>query len=232
MLYLIGIGLDKAGFSFEAYNAVKNSRVVYLEDYTVELPFEKEDIEELIEKKTKPVDREFVESFEVLKEAKEKNVSLLVYGSPLMATTHISLILEAKRRKIPYRIIQGASVFDAVAETGLQVYKFGKTASMPNFEADSFMEIIKENLSIKAHTLILVDIGLKFKDAVERLEKLMTKNKINVEKAVVCEHLGLKDSRTYYNSFSKLRALKIKAPFCFVIPSDLHFLEKEFLEKL
>src|SRR3989344_5138084 len=163
MLYLIGLGLNEEGFSFEAFNAVKNSRKVYLESYTVEFPYNIELLEERLEKKVKKVDRSFVENGveNLIREAKEINIALLIYGSPLMATTHISIIDECKKKRIPYRIVNGASILDAIGETGLSLYKFGKIASLPFHEADSFIDLVKENLSINAHTLILVDIGMK-----------------------------------------------------------------------
>jgi len=87
----------------------------------------------------------------------------LVYGSPLTATTHISLIEEAENVELNIKIIYNASILDAVAETGLQLYKFGKVASMPkwekSFSPDSFMKIVQDNQSMKAHSLILMDIG-------------------------------------------------------------------------
>jgi len=58
----------------------------------------------------------------------------------LTATTHISLIEEAKRCGVKYKIIYNASILDAVAETGLQLYKFGKVTSMPN--GKSFLQIV------------------------------------------------------------------------------------------
>ena len=162
---------------------------------------------------------------ELLNEAKKEDIALLVYGSPLTATTHITLIQEAKKQKVEYEIIYNASVFDAVAETGLQLYKFGKITSIPNFKADSFSEVIRENKKINAHSLILVDIGLKFKDAIKRLEKIAGKDKI-----VVCSRLGTKEKRIFYGNLDELKNREIEAPFCFIIPSKLHFLESEVLE--
>ena len=235
MLYLIGLGLNESGFSYEAFNTIKNSRIVYLENYTINLPYEKEEIEELIQKKVKLADREFVENFKILKEAKEKNVALLVYGSPLIATTHVSLIQEAKKQKIPIRIIQASSILDAITETGLQIYKFGKIASMPewkkNFTPESFMEILQQNLSINAHTLILIDIGLEFSKALEQLEISAKNKKIKLNKIVICQSLGTKHKKIFYNNIKELKKIKIKKPFCIIIPSKLHFMEKEFLNQ-
>src|SRR3989344_9349030 len=103
-----------------------------------------------------------------------------------MATTHVTILQEAKNNKVKTSVIHGASIFDAISETGLQFYKFGKTASMPNFDADSYTEIIRQNLSIQAHTLILVDIGMRLEDALKKLSQNLKKSKIKVEDIVLC----------------------------------------------
>ena len=116
-----------------------------------------------------------MKSLEIVDEAKKMDVALLVYGSPLTATTHITLIQEALASGVKYRIINNASILDAVAETGFQLYKFGKITSMPywkkSYEPDSFMEVVKENQSIKAHSLILIDINMNIDKTIEQLEK-------------------------------------------------------------
>ena len=60
-------------------------------------------------------------SDEILRDAHEKNVVLLVAGDPFAATTHTDLILRAKQMKIETRIIHNASIFNAIACCGLQV---------------------------------------------------------------------------------------------------------------
>lgn len=230
MLYLIGLGLNEKGISLEGIEALKICKKIYFENYTVNFPYSVQKIEDIIERKIIPANREFVEGMnELLNEAKKENIALLVYGSPLTATTHISLIQEAKKEKVKYEIIYGASVFDAIAETGLQLYKFGKIASMPkwsgNYKPTSFMEIIRDNQKINAHSLILIDIGLDLEEAMKELEKIAGKDKV-----VVCSRLGTKETKIYYNNISKLKTLDIKSPFCFIIPSKLHFMEEEILE--
>jgi len=42
--------------------------------------------------------------------------------------------------------------------------------------------------------------------------------------------LGLPDSKIYYGKIKDLGSKKVKAPFCFIIPGKLHFLEEEFLK--
>ncbi len=239
MFYLIGLGLNEKGYSREAYDAIEKSEKIYLENYTVDFPYEIVNLEKQFNgKKLIPANREFVESFGVLDEVKKKNAALLVYGNPLMATTHISLIEEAKKRKIKFRVIHGASVLDAVSETGLQIYKFGKTTSMPawipekKFTPESFIDVVKENLSIGAHTLILVDIGLDFKSALKQLEISAKNKRQKIGKILVCKKLGTEKNKIIYGNISELKNEKIESPFCIIIPGKLHFIEGEFLESL
>ena len=164
MLYLIGLGLNERGISKEGLLALEKCHKIYLEGYTVDFPYKTEELK--FGKKIEILERKDVESNRLIKEAKSRKIALLVYGSPLFATTHMSLILDARKQKVKTRVIHSASIFDAVAETGLQLYKFGKIASMPawrsNYEPDSFIDIVKENKSINAHSLILIDIGLEW----------------------------------------------------------------------
>lgn len=235
MLYLIGLGLNEKGISKEGLLALESCSKVYLETYTVNFPYAFEDLH-LGKKKIEALERKDVESNLLIKEAKSRNIGLLVYGSPLFATTHLTLINDANEQGIRTKVVYAASVFDAIAETGLQLYKFGKTASMPawkkNFEPDSFIEIIKQNKGIKAHTLILVDIGLGFKRAVEQLRESCKRKEFNLGKVVVCSQLGTTNQKIFYNSLDKINSIDINFPFCIIIPSELHFTEEETLKRL
>ncbi len=231
MLYIIGLGLNVDGISKYGLAVAKKCKKVYLENYTVEFPYSKKELEDVIKKKIISANREFIESLKIIDEAKKTDVALLVYGSPLTATTHISLIQEANKSGVKHKTIYNASVFDAVAETGLQIYKFGKIASMPEFEADSFMKVVKENQSINAHSLILVDIGLGFERALEKLEKAARKYEVKLNKVVICSKLGTSQSRIYHNNIKNFKDKKIKAPYCIILPGKLHFIEKEVLDE-
>ena len=239
MLYLIGLGLNVDGISKYGLEIVQRCKKIYLENYTVDFPYNKEELEHILKKKIGFADRNFVESFGMVDEAKKMDVALLVYGSPLTATTHISLMQEAKKCGIRYKIICNASILDAVAETGLQLYKFGKTASMPkwdkekNFTPDSFMEIVQDNNSMKAHSLILIDIGLDISDALNQLSISAEKHNIKLKKMIVCSRLGTKNKKIIWDYAENLTEFEhLKKPYCIIIPSKLHFLEKEFLESL
>jgi len=232
MLYIIGLGLNVDGISKYGLETAKKCKRVYLENYTVEFPYSMGELGQVIGKKLIDADRKFVEGLSIIDEARKTDVCLLVYGSPLTATTHITLLQEAKESGVRIKVIYSASVLDAVAETGLQVYKFGKIASMPEFEATSFIDVVKENQSINAHSLILVDIGLKFSDALSKLEKAASEKKIKLDKILVCQCLGTKRKKISYKSLEELRDWKgVKAPYCIIVPGKLHFVEKEVLEK-
>jgi len=237
MLYIIGLGLNVRSISKEGLDAISRCKRIYLENYTVDFPYTPHQLEEIAGKKVLPADRDKVESLEIVDEAKKLNVALLVYGSPLTATTHISLIQEAKEQKVKCQILYNASIFDAVGETGLQLYKFGKVASMPawkkSFHPDSFMKIVQQNLSQEAHSLILVDIGLNFQDALYQLEESSKKYGVPLKKLVVCQALGTERNKVHYKTFEELKEFSgVRKPYCIIIPSKLHFFEKEFLEKL
>ncbi len=236
MLYLVGLGLNVDGISKFGLEAVQRCKRVYLENYTVDFPYSVGELAEKIGKKIVLADREKVESLELVDEAKKMDVALLIYGSPLTATTHISLIQECKRLGVRCRAIYNASILDAVAETGLQLYKFGKIASMPewkkSFTPDSFMKIVQENQSMKAHSLILCDIGLDFQDAMDQLETASQNYNFSLKKIVVCQALGTKKKRILYGDFKELKESRIHNPYCIIIPSKLHFLEKEMLEEI
>lgn len=235
MLYLIGLGLNVKSITKEAFEIIKKSKKVYLEGYTVDFPYEFSALEEQIGK-FEVLGREEVESEKLINEAKKQDISLLIYGSPLFATTHITLLNDARKVKVKTKVIYNASILDAIGETGLEIYKFGKITSMPawqkNFEPDSFLDIVKQNETIKAHSLILCDIKLSFQEAIIQLKEALTRKKMVVDKIVMCSNLGNEKSKILYDTIDNLKKKHkvIMNPFCLIIPSELHFIEKESLE--
>lgn len=235
MLYIIGLGLNEKGISLEGKEAVIKCNKVYLESYTVEFPYSLKDLRKSVGKKLVVLDREDVESDFLVKDAKRKNICLLVYGSPLFATTHISLIEDCKKARVKVNVIYSTSVFDSIAETGLQLYKFGKISSMPrwqkNFKPNSFLNFVKENRKIGAHSIILVDLGLNFKEALDQLARSSETKNIMLDKVLVCSRLGTKKGKIFYGKIKSLKKKKVIGPFCFIVPGEMHFLEKEVVSK-
>ena len=125
MLYMIGLGLnDEKDISVKGLEIIKKCDVVYLENYTAVLGKKVSELENFYGKKIILADRELVEKEAektILANAKNKNVALLVVGDPLAATTHYDLVLRARKAGIVVKIINNASIMNAVAITGLQL---------------------------------------------------------------------------------------------------------------
>lgn len=107
-------------------------------------------------------DRELVESgaHEILENAQNVDVALLVVGDPFGATTHTDLIIRAKEQGIKFQVIHNASIMNAIGCCGLQLYSFGETISIPywsdTWQPDSFYDKIKVNVQNGFHTLCLL----------------------------------------------------------------------------
>ena len=237
-LYLIGTGMTQNSLTAEALKILKQADKIYLENYTVNFPYPKSELEKTHEIKIQELDRSKVEDESILEEARNSKVALLVYGDSLSATTHMQLILECKKQNIPYQIYHNASILTTIAETGLSLYKFGKTTSMPNWaehtnKPTSFAIYIKQNQSIDAHTLILTDIGLEISPAVNQLKESAEKEELELpEKIIAISHAGTPQQKIFYDTPNQLANQNIEMPFCLIIPNNLHFLEEESIEQL
>lgn len=248
MLYLIGLGLaDQNDITLKGLEAVKKCSKAYLECYTSRLSCSNEALEKLYGKKVELATREFVESAEqLLSEARSGDVALLVIGDPLCATTHWDILQRAKELKINTEVIHNASVINAIGATGLQVYKFGKTTSIPfpkdDYEVETPYNIIKENKSIGAHTLVLLDldpVNNKFMSVGEAIELLRKIERKRNEKAflpkdwcVGVARLGAKDQKIVAGTVIEVSDADFGAPpHALIVPGALHFLEEEALKQ-
>ncbi len=237
MFYLVGTGIyDDEDISCKGMEICKKADKVYMEKYTSEIEFDVERFEKRINKKVVFLDRKGVEEEKkYLKEAKTKDVVLLIPGDPLSATTHTEIIQECIKKEVKYKVVHSSSVFSAVAETGLSLYRFGRVVSLPFPSEDFFpltpIEYIKKNMDNGLHTLVLLDIKMTINEGLEIIENMEIKKGLKVNnKVVVCAHLG-KDSEIYYGKRDVLKKKKYgRLPHCIVIPSNLEFYEEEFLE--
>lgn len=170
VLYVIGLGLwDEKDITLRGLEAVRGSVEVYLESYTSILMSEGYHgrLEALYGRPIVLAHREVVElqADDILAKAAEADVSFLVVGDPLSATTHTDLILRARAKGVAVRIIHNASIMTAIASSGLQPYNFGQTISVPfwteAWRPDSWLARIAENMAIGNHTLVLGDIKVR-----------------------------------------------------------------------
>jgi diphthine synthase len=183
VLFIIGLGLGDAGdITVKGLEALRSCSHAYLEEYTAILPgltrealaasYGVADIRE--------ADRDFVEQGceEMLEQAHTENVAFLVVGDALCATTHTDLFLRAKQRGVQVRVFHNASIMNAIASCGLQLYRFGETVSvcfwLDGWRPDSYYEKILANRNHGLHTLCLLDIKVKE----QSIENLMRGRKI------------------------------------------------------
>ena len=147
----------------KALEALNICEEIYLESYTSVSEFTSLQLQRLLGKPIRVLDRKQTEEDLVfLEEAEGKKVALLVHGDPLAATTHQEILQLAKKKEIQVQVIHAPSIFTAIAETGLSLYRFGKTTSIPipteDYKPESFFDVLKANLEIEAHTLFLLEI--------------------------------------------------------------------------
>ena len=131
MLYIIGIGISEFdSLPIGSFDILKNSDFVFLERFT---GFISDDflvkIKKVLFDSREPqsksgVDIKFVKRWyiedgrEILEKATSKNVSILVYGDPLVATTYNELVIRAKRLSIDVKIIHSSSgLISLIGET-------------------------------------------------------------------------------------------------------------------
>jgi diphthine synthase len=238
VLNIIGIGLgDEKDITLKGFELVKKSDIVYLENYTSKLNCDVSKLEKLYGKKIILANRNLVENkTEIVDNAVKKDVSLLIIGDVFGATTHIDIVQRAREKKIKINIVHNTSIINAVGETGLSLYKFGRVTSIPfdNKDIVSPIKVFEENSQIELHTLFLLDLRPdenKFMSVNEAIEYLL-KNKVDENKmAVACCAMG---SDKQIIKYGKLKELKYKKfdvyPQCLIIPGKMHFMEEEFLE--
>jgi len=251
-LYLIGLGIyDEKDISLRGLEILKNSDKVYAENYT-NFFAEKflRNLERIIGRRITLLSRSDLEERvdSLLKKIVKgkKDVALLVPGDPMIATTHVSIILKANELGIKTKVIHSSSIYSAIAETGLHIYKFGQTASIPYPEKNYFPEtpykVLKENLNSGLHTLFLLDVKaeerkfMTVNEAIEILLNIEKRRKENVFKEeTLClgvARIGSNDEIIKYGKAMKLIKENFGSPpHSFVVPGKLHFTEKEALNR-
>lgn len=242
-LYMIGIGLwDEKDITVKGLEAVKKCDKVFLESYTSKLGVPVENLEKLYGQKILLADRNLVEknADEIIKPAKSGNVAFLVIGDVFGATTHTDLMLRAKEEKVKVDVINNASVMNAIGVVGLELYKFGKTTSIPYHPAETPYNVLRENQASGLHTLLLLDIHadkekyMTIKEAIgimlaieeTRKEKIFTKTTLCVGVA----RLGSPEPKIMAGTAEVLAETDFGAPLhCLIVPGKLHFIEEDAL---
>lgn len=240
-LNLIGLGLfDEKDISVKGLEIARESDEIFIEQYTSKLfGTSVSKISELIGKEVKELDRENIEQDSLLIDrAEDKDISLLVGGDPLVATTHYDLFLEARKGDFSVNVIHSSSIYTAICETGLFIYKFGKSCSVPyseeGYEPKSFLEVIEKNKELGTHTLVFLDLEPnedRYMTVSEAIDELLESDELTEsDKVIGIARLGSNDSEIKYGKAKDLKDYDFGSPLhCMVVPGDLHFKEKEAL---
>ncbi len=248
MLSIIGCGLeDERSLSLKAVDLLRKADTVYLESYTSPYFGSIRKLEDLIGKKIQLANRTVMEegSEQLLQEAKEKHVALLIVGDIFSATTHVELFYHAKKEGIAVTLVHNASVLTAIGDTGLSLYKFGQVTSLPFFAHDwpieSPYDVLKQNSQLGFHTLFLLDLKpeeqkfMSVKEAFELLLAIEAKRKegfLTEETLCLgCAALGTSESMIKYGKVKDLMQTNFPSlPHCVIVPGKLHFFEEEVLD--
>ena len=164
-LWLIGIGPgDLDHITERARRVATECSKRYLEGYTAVLPPAEEGRLESVVGPWKRLMRDSVEAPEnLLEEARESAIALLVVGDPMQATTHIDLEERCADEGIGFHVIPGLTATAlAVSVSGLQSYRFGRQVTIPFSDGEylptSPFEMICRNKEGGMHTLALLDL--------------------------------------------------------------------------
>lgn len=233
MIYLIGLGLDDKEITAKGLEALGKVDEIYAEFYTNTKTMNLERIENEIDKEIQVLERNDVEQKDViLEKGKDRDVAFLVSGDPLTATTHYDIKDRAENQDIEVKICHAPSIFTSVSETGLSIYKFGRTVTLPkDAQPQSIVEYINGNDSIGLHTLILLDIDYPASKASEKLIEM--NSDLTDRKAIIVERANSEDQEITLTNLENATDTDFgPTPHCIVLIGDTSHLEEDFIGNL
>lgn len=248
VLILVGLGIYGDENRDRIIKLIKECDVVYLESYTSPIMNYPEFLEAAGDK-LRTVSRRDLEEYSdnIVREAVNRRVVVITPGNPLIATTHVQLIIEARRLGVDVEVIHGTSaICAAIAESGLQIYKLGGVATIMRKEkspSNRAYLVVRDNLQRGLHTLLLLeyDVSENYrmspKEAIRILVSYDDEGVLSEStKLVVICNLGSKDKRICVCNIGDVlrgRVAFSSNDVCVVIiPGDLHFVEEEYLSLL
>ena len=209
MLSFVGLGIS--GFEsipIEGLETISNADIVYLEQFTS--PISESDLKKIqdsINGEFKLAKRWLVEDGnEILEMSKEKNVVLLAYGDPYIATTHIELRARAIENKIKtHSIHASSSLTSMIGECGLHFYKIGRIATIMS-EMKSLTTpyyVIYKNLIEGKSIALMIDQRVREGEKVKFFNNLATTTTIPAQlvKKYNCELVPIYIERKKSNYF-------------------------------
>lgn len=249
-LYIIGIGLTPDYLTIKALKILGRVKKVFLDSYTSLLVGDGVKLKEVLGSSYEMLSRRDLEDLnaeKLFKALSEGDVALLSPGDPLIATTHVNIIIEAWRRGYDVEIVPGVSIVSAsVSFTGLMIYKLGKIATV-TYPKDGIIyeypyDVVKENSLRNLHTLLLLEVDIdkniymSVNEAIQILlgiESLRREGIITPDRlAIGISRLGGEDMRVCPDSLGNLMNMDLgKPPHSLIITAPkLHFIEEEALK--
>ena len=244
MLWFIGLGISGVSeLSDSTISVIKNADTVYLESFTSPISeTEKDNLSFLCNGEFKIAKRWFVEDGnEILNNAKIKEVVLISYGDPYIATTHLELKTRAIRDEIETKTIHSSSIVSSlIGEVGLHYYKVGKVLTIMNDPKSMITSYntIFHNLLSKSHSLILLEYNedksffLSPHDAISLLldvENTQNGKIISSDTfVIIASRIGKSDQKIISGKISSLIKKEFgEPPHSIIIPGSLHFTESD-----
>ncbi len=255
MLVLAGAGYKAGMLTREVENLLRRADKVYVDTYTSPGASNILDyVKAIARSSVVAASRDDLEggSQRIISEASRLLVVILVPGDPLIATTHVALLAEARRAGIEARYYPGVSgVCAAKAASMLHYYRFGRTVTVPGpwrgVKPYSLVAFIYSNLCAGLHTLALLDVrddGLQLRPE-EAAETIITYERevakeLGLEPflgelpALAVEAGGEGAHRVYGFNFLKdlARARLPEGVYSLVLPAELHPTEAWALEEI
>ena len=242
MLWFVGLGISGISeLSDNTISVIKNADIVYLESFTSPISeIEKEQLANMCDGEFKIAKRWLVEDGnEILENAKKREVVLISYGDPYIATTHLELKTRAVTDKIETKTIHSSSIVSSlIGEIGLQYYKVGKILTIMNDPKSMITpyNTISNNLLSKMHSVILLEYNedksffLAPQDALSLLldaEKIQNRKIISLDTfAIIASRIGKSDQNITSGKISNLIKKEFgNPPHTIIIPGSLHFTE-------
>lgn len=247
-LVFVGLGLnDDKGITVKGIEEAQSATAVFMETYTSRMPdFDMQRFEAAIGRKVQLIERRDLEEEngkQLLDAAKAGKAVFLVPGDPFIATTHVTLRIDAEKAGVKTRVVHGISIMSAIVSlSGLHNYKFGKTVTVPfrdNFSETPY-NVIAQNKKLGLHTLCLLDLRaaenryLTINEGLRLLLDVEAKKQLG---AVTAQTAALGIARAGGDN-PVLKADFVQnlvdfdfgePPFSLIIPGDMHFMEVDAL---
>ncbi|MCL4387677.1 diphthine synthase [Candidatus Marsarchaeota archaeon] len=250
MLYLIGLGVGERDITRAGIEAIKDSEVLILDRYTAFVDSKKlEFIGSISKTEMRSVGRSELEEGipKIISEAKTKNVSIITNGDPMLATTHKTILVEAAKGGVDFKVIHSTSIFSvAIAESGLDFYRFGSTCTVPrwseHYKPVSFYETVSANISGNRHSLILLDydnekgMSIRIEEAIAIMSKAEEHYKLgifskNKEIMALCD-VGTENQRIMFKKIGNIDTDADYKMATLIMPAKLSEIETEYLKRI